>query len=63
MFIKYSVLDLKDTEQLCKYLRSTSVFDDSKSTEAKIAVLKKLNETVVKKFVTEMSKKIVSFLK
>ena len=57
------MVDLKDTEQLCKYLRSTSVFDDSKSTEAKIAVLKKLNETVVKKFVTEMSKKIVSFLK
>ena len=55
------MVDLKDTEQLCKYLRSTSAFEDSKSTEAKTAVLKKLNETIVNEFVTEMSAKRVSF--
>ena len=62
MLIKYTELDSLQTKQLCKHLRSTSVFEDEKSTEAKTAVLDKLNETIVKEFVKNMSKKRVSFV-
>ena len=54
---------LKQTEQLCKHLRLTSVFEDEKSTEAKTAVLKKLNETIVKEFVKDISMKRVNYYK
>ena len=53
--------DLQQTEKLRKHLRSTSVFEDEKSNKAKEAVLEKLNDTVVKKFVTNMSMKRVNF--
>lgn len=53
--------DLQQTEKLRKHLRSTSVFEDEKSNKAKEAVLEKLNDTVVKEFVTNMSMKRVNF--
>ena len=63
MLIKYTELDSLQTKQLCKHLRSTSVFEDEKSTEDKTAVLEKLNETIVKEFVKNMSIKRVNFSK
>ena len=61
LILKYDAdEDIKLNEQLSQYLSASSVFDDEKATEAKSAVIEKLNATLVKEFVKKVSQKRVS---